>query len=446
MLAIQKQKTVFLILFIIIIFSLSLSGNFRIDFPDSNIKEGSNRFRFGIIPALAYDSDLGLRYGAVINIFDYKGLSYGKSIYNQYLFLRFTNTTSGSLQIQGLLESRTIIDNSVTLIEASYLSGKNYDFYGFNGLSAIYQPLFTDNSSSLFRNRFFYAYDRTLLRLRFDNQMYIGDGGLRLLTGITFNMYDTGSAGNPEEEADNDIYGRTLYDNYIEWGIIREDEKNGGIVNLLALGFVYDTRNDLCYCTDGIWAEAVLLYSPGLIGKNRFTQLVLTYRHHASTRNDRLTFSFRVSSQQNLGGTTPFYLLSTYYDSRLSQDGVGGAFNLRGALRNRIVAEGFMTGSLETKVKLADFYLFRQDFFISASLFYDNALVTQVYDTDHGAIIPESTAGLFFINDRQKLHHTFGVGAYIVFNKDNVISINYGVPLDRQNGPGGFYVGSSLLF
>lgn len=445
MLILQKYRFKSAVLVFIIIGSLPASGSV-INYLSGNNKENPNRFRTGIIPALAYDSDVGLRYGAVINIFDYRDMSYDKRVYNQHLLLRFTNTTAGSLQLQALLESRSIIDNSVTLIEASYLSAKKYDFYGFNGLNAIYQPLLTDNSSPLFRNRLFYAYERTLLRLRFDNQMSIGEGGLRMLTGITFNKYDTGSAGNSEEEADNEIYGRTLYDNYIEWGIISEDEKDGGIINLLALGFVYDTRNDLCYCTDGIWAEAVLLYSPGLIGKNRFTQLILTYRHHATTRNDRLTFSFRVSSQQNLGGTIPFYVLSTFYDSRLSQDGLGGAFNLRGALRNRIVAEGFITGSIETKVKFAEFNLFRQDFFISASLFYDNALVTQVYDAGHDAIIPESTAGLFFINDRQKLHHTFGVAAYIVFNKDNVISINYGVPLDRQNGHGGFYVGSSLIF
>ncbi|MFP4366586.1 MAG: hypothetical protein ACLFQA_05780 [Bacteroidales bacterium] len=445
MLTIKKIKLQILALAILGVIKLPLSGQEDDRLQTSKNKEIYSRVRYGIIPALAYDSDLGFRYGAVINIFDY-GRDQGNYGYDQHLFLRGTNTSTGSLQLQGLLESNSLIANSLTHIEASYLSEKKYDFYGFNGSNSVYNFLLVDKSSPLFRSRFFYSYERNLLRLRLDNQLRIGDGDFRLLTGVMLNKYEITPAINPESrKSDAPSEDETLFANYIDWGLISEDEKSGGIINLFSLGLIYDTRNDLCYCREGKWIEAVFLYSPSFLSDNHFARLVFTYRHHTSTMNDNLTISFRASSQQSLSGKTPFYLLSTYYDSRLNQDGIGGAFSLRGANRNRIVADGFLTSNIETKLKIMEFDLLGQDFFISTSLFYDNAFVTQSYEMDQKSV-PRDVRNSFFNDNRHKLHHTGGAGAYIVFNKDNVISINYGIPFSRRDGHGGLYVGSSLLF
>lgn len=445
MLTINKFKLQILTLIIIGIIILPASGKGDERFQNKKTKEIDRRFRYGIIPAFAFDSDLGFRYGAVINVFDY-GDNPDSYAYNQHLFLRGTNTATGSLQLQGLLESNSLIYNSLTLIEASYLSERKYDFYGFNGSNSIYNQMLTDKSSSLYSNSFFYAYERNLLRLRLDNQLRIGDGSLRLLTGVMLSKYEIAPAINSEDKkSDASFEGETLFENYINWELISEDEKSGGIVNLFSLGLIYDTRNDLCYCTDGKWIEAVFLYSPSFLSDNRFARMVFTYRHHTTIMNDNLTISLRASSQQSLFGKTPFYILSSYYDSRLNQDGIGGAFSLRGANRNRIVADGFLISNIETKLKIAEFNLLGQDFFISTSLFYDNAFVTRSYEMDH-SYVPGEVKDFFFNNNRQKLHHTAGAGAYIVFNKDNVISINYGIPFSRHDGHGGLYIGSSLLF
>jgi hypothetical protein len=138
-------------------------------------------------------------------------------------------------------------------------------------------------------------------------------------------------------------------------------------------------------------------------------------------------------------------MLPTYFDSRLSQDGLGGAFNLRGAMRNRIVSDGFLAGNFETKFKISDFHLLGQYFYVSLSAFYDNAFVTQSYQTNL-AEVPVDLRDFFFSNAKQKIHHTFGTGLYIVFNRNNVITVNYGIPVNGQDGQGGLYIGSSLLF
>jgi hypothetical protein len=185
--------------------------------------------------------------------------------------------------------------------------------------------------------------------------------------------------------------------------------------------------------------------SPGFAGKHSFSKLILTYRQHVSLFNERLVLSMRASSQQKLHGNIPFYMLPTHFDSRLSQDGLGGAFNLRGAMRNRIVSEGFVLGNLETKFRLTDFYLLRQYFYASAALFLDMAYVTQPYDADL-SVVPDHFKSLYFNNRAQPIHQTFGPGLYIVFNKNNIITINYGFTTNRQDGTGGLYIGSSLLF
>lgn len=405
-------------------------------------KPDHKRFTWGIIPAAAFDSDLGFKYGAVFNLFDHGGHQ-KPPLFDQYLYIKLTNTTKGTLNAQAVFESKSLINNATLILEASYMKDKKMDFFGFNGLNAIYHPALNNPSGPDFAGKFFYAHERDLLRLRADLQKNLMDDKLRLLTGFSHNRFSIEPVS--EETAGSETYGTSLFENYKTWNIVKAEESNGGKINLLSLGLIYDSRNEHCFCTDGIWAEAMFIYSPGFMSDADFSKLVLTYRQHASIMNERITFSFRASSQQKLSGNIPFYMLPAYFDSRLSQDGLGGAFNLRGAMRNRIVSDGFLAGNFETKFKISDFYLLGQYFYVSLSAFYDNALVTQTYKVDL-AEVPGDLRDFFFSNAKQKIHHTFGTGIYIVFNRNNVITMNYGIPVDVQDGPGGLYIGSSLLF
>lgn len=131
------------------------------------------RFAFGIIPALAFDSDLGFKYGGVFNFFDY-GENGQPPHYNQYLMVRITNTTKGTLNAQALLESESLIPKSKVLAEASYFLDQKLDFFGFNGANALYHKSFAE-SGEAFVSDAFYSHRRSLLHLRFDVQKYITD-------------------------------------------------------------------------------------------------------------------------------------------------------------------------------------------------------------------------------------------------------------------------------
>ncbi|MBW6496985.1 MAG: hypothetical protein K0B09_01220 [Bacteroidales bacterium] len=317
-------------------------------------------------------------------------------------------------------------------------------FFGFNGLASVYHPHLIDPGSPDFVHRLFYAYRRDFIRLRFDAQLYLSGKALRLLTGFTHNRFfvDPPLADESTRATDQ---SKSLLEYYQQWSLIDAGESTGGTINLFSLGVVYDTRNDYCYCTDGKWFEAFVVVSPRSISTSSFSKFIVTYRQHASFFGENLTFSYRISSQQKLFGRIPFYFLPTYIDSRLSHDGVGGAFNLRGAMRNRMIGDGFLVGNFEAKARVLQFEVVGQEFFASLAVFFDTAIISQRFEKDLSQI-PEEVSAIHFRENRQMPQMTFGPGLYIVFNKKNAISVNYGLSANPQTGIGGLYVGSSLLF
>jgi hypothetical protein len=445
--SITRRSFIFLLLLTFAAKSTLLSGQ-NDTFENKDPEVEKSKYAFGAIPVFAFDADLGLKYGAVLNFFDY-GDRLNMPAYDQYLYFRFTNTTKGSLTLQSVLESEKIFSKAKVIAEASFLRDKNLDFFGFNGMNSVYNAGFRQPENPDFINKFYYSHKRSLLRLRLDLHHNIIERKLRLLTGYTYKNYKTDPIDPPlENETVNSPAPElpaTLFDQYNEWGIIPENEKNGGSIHMLTLGLVYDTRKELNYSKDGIWVEAAMLIAPGFLNEQSFSRFVFTYRHHEGILQDKIIFSLRLSSQHKISGRIPFYELPVFYDSRLSQDGVGGAFNLRGAFRNRIVADGFLLGNFETKFKLLEFTLFKQSFYTSFSVFYDIAQVTQAYKTDLSRV-PEALRPRYFNNNKQQLHHTLGPGFYIVFNQNNVITVNYGFSTNPQDGIGGLYIGSSLLF
>ena len=59
--------------------------------------------------------------------------------------------------------------------------------------------------------------------------------------------------------------GGTLYQRYVKYGLIPEDEVHGGSINYLKIGLKYDSRDQLACPMSGIWTEAVLQTAPDLI-------------------------------------------------------------------------------------------------------------------------------------------------------------------------------------
>ena len=395
----------------------------------------------GIIPAFAFDTDLGIKYGAVLNYFDFR--TKGKQTdYSQYLYLKLTNTTKNTTNIHALFESEEILKNANTIIEIGYFGDKKLNFYGFNGAKAYYNEAFIDPENENFINKYFYSHDRKLLSLRFDIQRYMKNSPLRILSGLSYKYFHI----FPEVEngASYNLQNNILA-NYINWKIIEDEEIDGGNVLNLRAGIIYDTRNHKCNCSDGIWMEAILLYSPPLFGSNEYLKSSVTFRFYKDVVKNYLTFKFRFSSQNTIFGKLPFYQLPFYTDSRMSHDGLGGAFNLRGIFGNRVVANGFILSNSEIIFDAYEFTFIKQNCNAYFSIFSDFAYITQNYEINTSSV-PLQQLNSFFTETNHKPIASYGLGFYFIYNDNNVISVNWAISKDKQFGQKGLYVGSAMLF
>ena len=90
------------------------------DTTKTKVKKG---WTFGALPVVAYDTDVGLQYGALVNLFDYgDGTMYPN--YRHSLYLEWSNTTKGSMIARFYYDSEYLIPNIRFTADISYLTEK----------------------------------------------------------------------------------------------------------------------------------------------------------------------------------------------------------------------------------------------------------------------------------------------------------------------------------
>ncbi len=408
-------------------------------------KKGWN---FGALPSVAFDSDLGFQYGILTNIYNYgDGSSYPR--YKHSIYLEWARTTNGTGKNQLLYDSEYLIPHIRLTAEASYLTDKALDFYGFNGYNAFYNSELVMPGSPAYVSKMYYRLERKLTRIKLDFQGNITDKKFRWLIGYTlFNVkiksvdIDALNKGRNQNNLLPDT--SLLYDNYVAWGIIPQNQKNGGTTNLLKFGIVYDTRDNEPNPMKGIWTEALILTSPSFIGNNfAYSKFVINHRQYFTIHKDILNLACRISYQDKIGGKMPFYMLPFIFSSNQIRDGLGGAKTLRGIARNRVLGEGLLFGNLELRWKFFRRVMFNQNIYLALVGFTDAGMVTRKYDFQ-----TNNPDALKYINlgDTEKFHQSYGLGFYGAMNQNFVVSVNYGMAVNKNDGTNGLYIGLDFLF
>lgn len=404
----------------------------------------------GGVPVVAYDSDTGFKYGGLVNFYHYgEGERYPD--YNHSLYLEWSRTTKGSGINQIIYDAQTLIPKTRMTLEASYLTEMALDFYGFNGYAADFNSAFSDDQSDDYITRMYYRHARQLLRLKADFQGDIKTEKTRWLAGFAhygskINSVDIDKLNEGKE--DNLLPDTaTLYDKYIDWGVIGEDEKDGGNTNLIKVGFVYNTRDNEANPVKGIWSEILLLAAPGFLGNDySYTRMALMHRQYLTIPGikQRLTFAYRIGYQAKLSGEMPFYMLPYMFDSKQTRDGLGGANTVRGVLRNRVVGTDF--GFVNTELRWIPFktVIFGQNFYIGLNVFADAGMVTKPYEFDKSGI-PDSELARFDHADEAP-HIGYGAGIRFALNSNFIIAADYGLAAKEQDGSSGLYIGLNYLF
>jgi outer membrane protein assembly factor BamA len=437
------KRVILLLSFTVLIICQPAAAQKKEKAKKDSVKTG---FNFGGVPVVAYDQDVGFKYGIVLNLYHYgDGTRY--PLYDHSLYLEWSRTTKGSGINQLIWDTDKLIPNVRTTLEASYLTEQTLDFYGFNGYKAYLDYPLMNKDDAGYLSTGFYRLERKMLRLRAD---FVGDiikDRLNWFAGLEYYNNKVASV-DKEKLGMPDV--TTLYEYYTkEWNIIPQDQAEGGQQTLIKAGAIYDTRDNEPNPMKGMWTEAMLLFAPKGLSNTEYgyTRLSITHRQYFTLIPRDLNFAYRLSYQAKLGGTMPFYMLPFVFNSPPwdTKNGLGGAKNIRGVMRNRVVGDDFFYGNLELRWKFIHFQFLKQNVYLALAGFLDGGMVTDDYDIDISAVPQE---WMYLFPDRKEsLHLGTGGGFHFAMNQNFIITVDYGFPLNEQDGPNGaLYINLNFLF
>ena len=387
-----------------------------------------------------------------------------------------------------------MIPNHRLTLDATYQPDAMCDFYGYNGYQSVYNQDFhkwKKDPAKMgvledYQSRAFYKYKRDLFRFAADIEgtiwknikwnagvgvlgYMIDECDIDMLNGKK-NVYDPTLERYEQKAMDKNIEG--MYEKYVKWGLIDQAEANGGWHPYLRAGLTYDSRDQRTCPTKGIYADAFFTYTAAFgeqatAGYNHL-QFNFNFRHYVPVYRDRVTFAYRIGTQNNIAGQSPFYMntyLNTLFIQRVMYEGLGGANSLRGIMRNRILANGFAYANVELRCKVAKFDIGRQHFYIGLAPFFDLGVITQPYELDEAKITDAYTAdtdanklpldkyfamkdGKFDNSKVYMPHMAAGLGLKVAMNENFVLSVDWAMALNKQDNAkwANFYIKMGYLF
>ena len=416
---------------------------------------------FGVLPSVAYDADLGLQYGALTNIYYFgDGSTYPEYLHSFYAEAAYTTKHFGIFRFS--YDSKYLIPKHRLSVDLTYLPDQMCDFYGFNGYQSEYVAAYSNQDDPAYISRAYYKYRRDLFRFSADLQGEIhkpfywnaGIGLLHFAVGTVdidrLNSYTK----DPDKWLPDTV---TLFDHYVDYGYIKPDEATGGLHPYLHAGVTFDTRDRQQNPRRGIHADAFLTYYAGLGSMSNYNNVKFNaaWRHYLPIIPNRLTFAYRIGTQLNVAGESPFYLntyLNQLYMQRVVYEGLGGANSVRGIMRNRILAPGVAFANVELRTQLFSFKVKKNMFYVGLVPFLDAGMVVQPYnrvshDPHIGAPITDDQTNI----DYQRLydpHLGGGCGLKVAMNDNFVLSVDWATAFDQQDNSkfSNFYIKMGYMF
>ena len=442
------------------------------------IKTGIN---LGPLPVVAFDADRGFQFGALMNIYNFgNGKNYPNPNAQWYFegsaYVKEGNVGSYLFRVE--YDNKTLIPGVRMSVCAGYYKDAALDFYGFNGYQSIYDmKLIGDNisfdtatkSGGSLAKKFnekgkvpkgFYRYSRELVRFKADFTGKIAKN-LYWEAGYNLNWMKTGSFTPKGYSVYSDKIegGTTLFQLYKDWGIIPEDQANGGVISSVRAGLMYDSRNVENNPTKGIWAEAHVIGAPKWLGTSvGHYKFCATMRQYIPLGTPKVVFAYRLA-YQGFFGNAPWYAMPVYttMGPKPDYDGLGGYRTVRGIMLNRV--QGLHTGfyNAEIRYRFIDFKLFNQNIAFAVSGFTDVTHVFKDYDmsmseakrAELAATAPNKLAlydQYVFADKKDGFHGSAGAGLRFIMNENFIVAFEYARCFNKQDGDGAFYINIGFLF
>jgi outer membrane protein assembly factor BamA len=357
------------------------------------------------LPALNFDADEGMGYGALLQLYDY-----GSEGVQPY---RYTIQPTVFLTTRGRRDFSVFVDAPHLLPKEWRVGGAIASerqlatpYYGVGNETVV------DDTASAGANPYYYRYGRDVLRMNADVQRELGLSEFRLLVGVGSRRV----AVTPVPYGE----GTTLLAQEL-----RSRPLPAFTMRYVRAGVVVDTRDREIGSRHGVWADALLQWVT--MGNDRFMRGTATWRRYTAL-NPTLTLAQRVVVQ-NVFGDLPVTEMSVVQGSYKDDEGLGGASTLRGIPRNRYIGRGIAFGNLEARWDAATFTLRGTPSRLVLSSFVDAG---RVWRGDVGV------DQLF-----QDLHAGYGAGGRLAIGPSFVVAADVG---HSSQSTAAVYVGLGYLF
>ena len=388
---------------------------------------------FGPLPAIGYSSDLGWHYGALTDIYWYgDGSKYPEYVWKANVEASWYS--KGNSVYHAFFDSKYIIPGVRISADITYLGNKTTSFYGFNGAASTYDAArdkITEDGQG------FYLMKRNNFRIELTAQGQIGASHWGWVAGAAFNSYVTGHAENKGLNAASD---KSLYDLYLDNGVIPAFEARGGRHLEFKAGVVFDTRDHENNPSRGSNLEAFMYGSPDFLNgrsgadpRNHYLKFAVHYKQFFTLVRERLVFGAHVAVQGLLAGNAPFYTLQTIQPinrKNIITDGLGSINTIRGTVANRLQGNGYAWGNFELRWSFVRFKLFNQNFILATNPFFDLGMVIQPYHLEQ----LKKLGAEAYTGRSEKLHMGAGAGLHIIMNQNFNINFEVGKSLDKNDG------------
>ena len=250
------------------------------------VKTGYN---FGPLPAIAFDADKGFQMGAILNIYDFgNGEVYPNT--RQQWFFEASFFTKGSQLYTISYDNRFLIPGVRFSATLTATNDKAMDFYGFNGYQSYFDyekvDAGKDGDSYIYTPK--YRIDRVAVLFKSDFTGNLWNNKLFWDAGYHLSYFKQGAIDRDKinkNKDKNEIFPDdepTLFEQYREWGIIKDDEADGGVNSSVRLGLLFDTRDKEGAPSRGVWAETHVTLAPKWLGTSEpFYKYSATFRQGA---------------------------------------------------------------------------------------------------------------------------------------------------------------------
>lgn len=371
------------------------------------------------VPDISSDPVNGFGYGGEGSIYFNGKRSdpfFNYTAYRAKIDVALFNTTKSQREVMLKLDIPYVFNTKWRLrVEAGFESNPNLLYFGktensLMGLSAknaneSFNNLTYSNYQKYFlqgNNKFYNTYIKKEFILNVSAEKSFFDGKVRTLIGYEIAHFNISTfAGNSmlmDEVKSNSLLGI-----------------GKGIVGIVQLGLIYDTRDLETDPGNGIFSELTNEYSQKKLGSaynfNKTFFHFNFYKNLIPSRNKKLVLAARIASGYT-SGSAPFFEYQDQWSSEGSIEGLGGAHTLRGYKQARFLSRVMTFNNVEFRYRFAQTKIAKQHLAFVAVPFIDAG---GVWDN------------LSKINRFSNYRISEGLGLRIVWNVNSILRFDYAV-------------------